>query len=182
MVNDPGMAPYRQVEKSPYYRMTRSLRWEKLRDRLLDGLTTRKSTETITVGMTQVDAASVASTFSWSVEVSAEAGYSGALFSASMSVTTKMAGEVARTRQHSAEHRTDRTFAEEITYPTCDSEYRIVTWAAADVYELRRTDEHRIHEWSMIREGEEATDLFIPKDERESGSQDRQRPRSTTTS
>ena len=183
MVNDPGLAPYRQVEKSPYYRMARLLRWEKLRDRLLDGLTTRKSTETTTVGMTQVDAASVASTFSWSVEVSAEAGYSGAVFSASTSVTSKMAGEVARTRQHSAEHRTDRTFEEEITYPTCDSEYRIVTWAAADVYELRRADdEHPIHEWSTIREGEEATDLFVPKGERESGRPDRRRTRIASTS
>lgn len=161
-VNDPGLTPYRQVECSPFYTLRHSLRWDKTRDRLLDGLTKHESQETTTVGMTQMDAASVSSTFSWEVEVTAEAGYEGPGFSASMSVSSKLAGEVAKTRQHSTEKRTDRSFTETITYPGLGHEYRVVTWAVVDVYELCRADKQTIFRWSATREGEEATHLFDP--------------------
>ncbi|MCU0300147.1 MAG: hypothetical protein MUF35_00900 [Candidatus Nanopelagicales bacterium] len=159
-VNDPVLPPYRQVTLSPYYTVAHWLRWDRVRDRLLDGVTQRVTTEVSTVGMTQVDAYSVRTTFHWSVEASVEAGYKGVAWSGSARVSTQLGGEVEKTRQHSGEERVDRSVTEEITYPALGRPYRVVRWVPVDVYELLATDGRVVTTWSVTREQEEATDVF----------------------
>ena len=80
------------------------------------------------------------STFSWPVAAEASAGYKGMGFSASMTLTTKLAGETKRTSQASAEHREQHPFVESILYPAIGHPYRLVSWRPVDRYELCHKD------------------------------------------
>lgn len=161
MINDPGLAPYRQIEVSPYYTLRHYQRWDKVLDRQFDGQTKRETTETIVVGMTQLDAYSFKSTFKWSAEATAQAGYKAGGFSGSLKLTAKIEKDVENTREQSTERRESRTRTEEVTYPNLRFPYRIVTWVPADVYELCRTDEQQIIcTWTVTREGEDVTYFF----------------------
>lgn len=166
-IKDPGLAPYRQVEASPFYTLRHWQQWHKVIDHQFDGQTERETTETVAVGMTQLDASSFKSTFNWSVETTAQAGFEAGPWSASLQITAKIASEIEKTTQQSTEHRIDRTQTNEVTYPSLHFPYRIVTWVPADVYELCRTNEQRpINTWTVAREGEDVTNIFpekIPK-------------------
>lgn len=160
-IKDPGLTPYRQVEVSPYYTLRHWQQWNKVIDRQFDGQTERATTETVAVGMTQFDASSFKSTFNWSVETTAQAGYEGGPWSASLQITARIASEIEKTTQQSTERRVDRTQTNEITYPSLHVPYRIVTWVAADAYELCRTNEQQpINTWTVTREGEDVTNIF----------------------
>jgi hypothetical protein len=164
VVTDPCLARYRQVEESPYYTLEHRRRWDKTLDRQFDGRTERKTTETVVVGMTQLDASSFRSTFNWSVETTLDAKYSGPLWSGSASVTAKVGQEMETTRQQSTERSTNRTRSEEVTYPALGAPYRIVAWVPVDVYQLCRNDEpHPIQVWTVRTEGEDVTMFFSEK-------------------
>lgn len=161
MINDPGLAPYRQIEVSPYYTLRHYQRWDKLLDRQFDGRTRRETTETTVVGMTQLDASSFKSTFKFSLETTAQAGYKAGGFSGSLKLTAKIERTVDETRERNTERSESRTRTEKVNYPDLGSPYRIVTWAPVDVYELCRTDtSHPISAWTVTREGEDVTDFF----------------------
>lgn len=162
-INDPVLARYRQVELSPYYTVEHWLRWDKAHDRLLDGQTTRVTTEVTTVGMSQSDASTVRNTFNWSVEATIEASYKGLAWGGAAKLSSTIGGEVEKTSQHSTESRTDRSLTEEITYPALGHPYRIVTWVPADVFELRARDGRTVHSWSVTRDQEVAVDCFPPQ-------------------
>jgi hypothetical protein len=162
-INDPVLARYRQVEVSPNYTVEHWLRWDKAHDRLLDGQTTRVTTEVTTVGMSQSDASTVRNTFNWSVEATIEASYKGLAWGGAAKLSSTIGGEVEKTSQHSTESRTDRSLTEEITYPALGHPYRIVTWVPADVFELRARDGRTVHSWSVTRDQEVAVDCFPPQ-------------------
>lgn len=169
MVDDPGLAQYRQLQESPYYTLRHWQRWDKVLDRQFDGVSERETTETLVVGMTQFDAASFRETFKWSVEVQAKAGYKAGGFSASLSVTSKVEKAVEETRQQSTERVENRTRSELVRYPSLGHAYRVVTWVPVDVYDLARTDERRpLSTWTVTREGEDVT-LIHPPATREIG-------------
>ena len=155
-VVDPGLARHQQAEVSPYYTLNHWIRWDKARDRLLDGYTKRTTTETTTVGMTQFEASVVSRTFHWEVEASIEASYNGGAWSGSAKLSSTIGGEITRTNQHSSESRTDQTTTEEVVYPELGRPYRVVTWMPADVYELCRAGEQQpMLTWSVNRQHEQ---------------------------
>lgn len=161
VINDPGLASYRQIEVSPYYTLKHYQRWDKVLDRQFDGYTKRETTETIVVGMTQLDAYSFKSTFKWSAETTAQAGYKAGGFSGSFKLTAKIEKDVENTREQSTERKESRTRTEEVSYPDLRFPYRVVTWVPADVYELCRTDQQQaISSWTVTREGEDVTQFF----------------------
>jgi hypothetical protein len=160
-VSDPGLAPYRQIQVSPYYTLKLHRRWDKVLDRQFDGQTKRETTETIVVGMTRLDANSYRSTFKMSAEATAQAGYKAGGFSGSFKLTTKIEQEVENTREQSTERRESRTRTEEVTYPDLRYPYRVVTWVPADVYQLCRMDERQpVDRWTITRDGEDVTLIF----------------------
>ena len=129
-------------------------------DRRLDGIVERETEETTETGLTTIDAQSVMSTFSWSVSAEASAGYKGMGFSASMKLTTKLAGETKRTSETSAEHREQHQFVESILYPAIGHPYRLVTWRPVDRYELCRKDGSLVQSWDVVRTEQEVIDVF----------------------
>lgn len=162
-VVDPAFPANRQVQVSPYYTLRLSTLWSKVFDRQLDGIVKRETEETTETGLTTVDAESVMSTFSWSVSAEASAGYKGGGFSASMKLTSKLAGETKRTSQSSAEHRQQHQLVESVVYPATGRPYRLVTWRPVDRYELCRRDGSVVQSWDVVRTEQEVIDVF-PRD------------------
>lgn len=160
VVVDPSYPPNRQVQVSPYYTLRLSTLWSKVFDRQLDGIVERETEETTETGLTTIDAQSVMSTFSWSVSAEASAGYKGMGFSASMKLTTKLAGETKRTSEASAEHREQHQFVESILYPAIGHPYRLVSWRPVDRYELCRKDGSLVQSWDVVRTEQEVIDVF----------------------
>jgi hypothetical protein len=162
-VVDPSFPANRQVQVSPYYTLRLSTLWSKVFDRQLDGIVKRETEETTETGLTTVDAQSVMSTFSWSVSAEASAGYKGGGFSASMKLTSKLAGETKRTSETSEEHRQQHQLVESVVYPAIGRPYRLVTWRPVDRYELCRRDGSVVQTWDVIRTEQEVIDVF-PRD------------------
>jgi hypothetical protein len=160
VVVDPSYPPSRQVQVSPYYTLRLSTLWSKVYDRQLDGIVERETEETTETGLTTIDAESVMSTFSWSVSAEASAGYKGMGFSASLKLTSKLAGETKRTHEASSEHREQHQFVESILYPAIGQPYRLVTWRPVDRYELCRKDGSLVQSWDVVRTEQEVIDVF----------------------
>jgi hypothetical protein len=162
MVNDPVMPRHRQVEASPYYTLGLKQMWRRVFDRQLDGIVERETVETTETGLTSIDARSVASTFSWSVSAQASASYKSFGFRASLSVSSKLAGETSKTASSSEEHRQEHQFTETILYPATGEPYRLIKWRPVDRYELRRKDGLLVDSWDAVRANEEIIDV-IPR-------------------
>ncbi|MFN8192723.1 MAG: hypothetical protein U0R80_00400 [Nocardioidaceae bacterium] len=160
VVVDPSYPPSRQVQVSPYYTLRLSKLWSKVFDRQLDGIVERETEETTETGLTTVDAQSVMSTFSWSVSAEASAGYKGYGVSASMKLTSQLAGETKRTSESSSEHREQHQLVESIVYPAIGQPYRLVSWRPVDRYELCRKDGSLVQSWDVVRTEQEVIDVF----------------------
>lgn len=166
MISDPIYPLHLQVEASPYYTLRLLTMWRRVYDRQLDGIVERETTQSTETGLSTLDAHSVASTFSWSVEAEAKVGYKGWGVSASMQVSSKLAGETSRAAQSSEERHQTQRFTETILYPAVGYPYRLVKWHPIDRYELRRKDGSLVAAWDSVRPEEEIIDVYPRKPQR----------------